>query len=904
MNALRRIRRQAGSLSLPMLIALMFLLPPLLPAQNVPFTSNGIMTVTGVLPVYNGPYVIQQSDYGFFWLDTSTLLPGHVQAVSKCISSLPPSDSGLYILGDCNSITSISSSGNTVVARLFGGQCGAQTRGCGGPRDNGHFRFTFGLGTWDYKGDLGEIPDSTDTADPLGRTWSIDPTDFTGLNFVWHSSGIPNSPPFADAFGINLSAGDRADKSNYYGDKWQLKDVSSGATSVIWDFNYAGAFAADETGPKSTEGTVVGYFPCDPAGAIHGDIRSGANCRQSLGLTNPPAAAGYGFALRSANSFGTSTNTYISAALSVACPQASIAGYAGATGTCAKTGGTLTMPTGGNADARSSKGNLNEASFSWTFSFPSGPPATAAGPVVPMPNGASAFALTIAFPGGYQATASGAVMLTPSLVAAFSTQSPVTRGSPFILANEMEKAPTTTLNSVDSLINPGGCGPLSAMSPNPLASSFLAVGGLASVTAPNSVGSYCIYLRYNYTEGGSPASQIVSRPLTVTDWSPSPSIVVSLDSAGAQPAFFFGGTFYLTAGTSYYLFDEEPAPPADTRYPGAQWSLASPSGETALGSTATQVLGPVRFSRVCAAGCSLKLAVATATRQIAVNIASCASDATTLCVNGGRFQVLATWTTAEGHSGAGQAVALTADTGYFWFFAPGNLEIIVKVVDGREYNSRFWVFAGGLTDVDVVMTVLDTQTGIAKTYHNPQGTAFQPIQDTGTFLASATFDPGPDAASPFAAGSSASSEEPEHPASATELPNAPSTLSLWRPGDSSAEALCTANTTTLCLNKGRFTVQVQWTTPDGTTGAGQAVFLTGDTGYFWFFNSDNVEMVVKVLNGCGYDSSYWTFAGGLTDIQVVMTVTDTQTGATRAYTNPQRTAFQPIQDTSAFASCP
>jgi len=884
---------------------MMLFLPRLSMAQNVSVTVDGVVgLINGQPAIYSGRYVLQMTEYGFFWVDTAALSGGHVQAVSKCVSGFPPSETGFYVLADCNSITNVSASGNLAVVRMTSGQCGAQSAGCGGPRDDGHWRFTFGLGTWDYKGDLGEIPDSTDTADPLGRTWSIDAADSSGRNFVWHSSGVPSSPPFADAVGVNLSAGQRADKTNYYGDKWQLKDVSSGATSVTWDFNYTGTFAADETGPKAAEGTVVGYFPCDPSGVPQGDIRSGASCRQSLGLTNPPAAAGYRFALRSANSYGTSTNTYVSAALSVACPQASIAGYSGSTGICVKTGGTLTLPTGGNADASGSKGNLAEASFVWTFTFPSGPPATAAGPVVPMPNGASAFTLTIAFPGGYQATASGAVALTPSLVAAFSTQKPVVRGSRFIVANEMEKAPTTTLNSVDSLINPGACGPLSAMPPNPLASSFLVVGGLASVTAPNSVGNYCVFLRYNYTEGSSPASQIVSRPLTVTDWSPSPSIGVYLDSARTQPAPFFGGTLYLTAGTNYYLFDEEPAPPPGTPYPGAQWLLASPSGETALGTTATQVLGPVKFSRVCAAGCSLKLAVSTATRQIAVNIASCASDATTLCVNGGRFQVLATWTTADGHSGAGQAVALTGDTGYFWFFAPNNVEIVVKVVDGRTINSRFWVFAGGLTDVDVVMTVLDTRTGIAKTYHNPQGSAFQPIQDTGTFLASATFDPGRDSASPFAAGSSASRAKPEHPASGTELLNAPSALPLTQAGDSSVESLCTANTTTLCLNKGRFEVHVQWTTPDGTTGAGQAVSLTGDTGFFWFFSPDNVEMVVKVLNGCGYNSSYWTFAGGLTDVQVAMTVTDTQTGATRTYTNPQRTAFQPIQDTSAFASCP
>ena len=62
-------------------------------------------------------------------------------------------------------------------------------------------------------------------------------------------------------------------------------------------------------------------------------------------------------------------------------------------------------------------------------------------------------------------------------------------------------------------------------------------------------------------------------------------------------------------------------------------------------------------------------------------------------------------------------------------------------------------------------------------------------------------------------------------------------------------------------------------------------------------------MVVKVLNGCGVDSNYWVFAGGLTNVQVVMTVTDTQTGAVKTYTNPQGQSFLPIQDTLAFA-CP
>ncbi|HKH44754.1 MAG TPA: hypothetical protein VKM72_08830, partial [Thermoanaerobaculia bacterium] len=115
---------------------------------------------------------------------------------------------------------------------------------------------------------------------------------------------------------------------------------------------------------------------------------------------------------------------------------------------------------------------------------------------------------------------------------------------------------------------------------------------------------------------------------------------------------------------------------------------------------------------------------------------------------------------------------------------------------------------------------------------------------------------------------------------------------------------CTENATTLCLNNGRFQVRATFRTASGQTGNAQVVRLTSDTGYLWFFSPSNVEAVVKVLNGCGFNSHYWVFAGGLTNVRTVITVTDTETGATKTYINPQNTAFQPIQDTSAFATCP
>ncbi|HSF42941.1 MAG TPA: PQQ-dependent sugar dehydrogenase [Thermoanaerobaculia bacterium] len=108
----------------------------------------------------------------------------------------------------------------------------------------------------------------------------------------------------------------------------------------------------------------------------------------------------------------------------------------------------------------------------------------------------------------------------------------------------------------------------------------------------------------------------------------------------------------------------------------------------------------------------------------------------------------------------------------------------------------------------------------------------------------------------------------------------------------------------LPLRSGRFQVAVSWKTPEGQAGAGHAVPLTADSGLFWFFNQANIELIVKVLDGCGVNNHYWVFAGGLTDVEATVVVTDTTTGASRTYTNPQGTAFKPVQDTQAFASCP
>lgn len=282
--------------------------------------------------------------------------------------------------------------------------------------------------------------------------------------------------------------------------------------------------------------------------------------------------------------------------------------------------------------------------------------------------------------------------------------------------------------------------------------------------------------------------------------------------------------------------------------------------------------------------------IAGRTASIDIGEASCQQSATDLCLNDERFRVSVDWSDFEGNSGTGQAVSLTPDTGFFWFFDEANVELVIKVLDACSFANSFWVFAGGLTNVAAEITVTDTATGQVRAYSNTLGSPFQPVQDTAAFQTCGALGrivPWPKQLSDGVL------EELE----AMALRPSPNLARAAQPGTG-----CTGGPV-LCVNQARFTVSVDYATPQGDSGAGQAVQLTGDTGYFWFFSPDNVEMVIKVLDACSFSNHFWVFAGGLTDVEATVTVTDTETGASTVYSNPLGTPFQPVQDTAAFMTC-
>ena len=112
----------------------------------------------------------------------------------------------------------------------------------------------------------------------------------------------------------------------------------------------------------------------------------------------------------------------------------------------------------------------------------------------------------------------------------------------------------------------------------------------------------------------------------------------------------------------------------------------------------------------------------------------CSSQPGVLCLNGGRFQASVSWAFSEPipYQGRGQTVPLTADTGAFWFFTANNIELVVKVVDGRAANGKFWVFIGALTDGQWVVQIRNIETGQIRFYQNVEGLLMS-LSDTAAF---------------------------------------------------------------------------------------------------------------------------------------------------------------------------
>ncbi len=288
----------------------------------------------------------------------------------------------------------------------------------------------------------------------------------------------------------------------------------------------------------------------------------------------------------------------------------------------------------------------------------------------------------------------------------------------------------------------------------------------------------------------------------------------------------------------------------------------------------------------------------------------CAAGDHALCLSDNRFKVEAAWRKPNGETGSGRTLPLTADTGTFWFFRESNLEAVVKLLDGCGSNQRYWIFAAGLTNLYVDVMVTDTVTGQVEVYNNPQSTDFLPIQDTGSF---GGCDQAHDAA--FAEATHLRARESTAALRSQETVGDRGLRTLLRSLEGIELAAgaglevqprtgsCIPSSTALCLGQGRFRIDATFATGSGQSGSAHPFPLTDDTGYFWFFRETNVELLIKVLDGCSLNDRFWMFAAGLTNVEVDITITDTETGSSKTYRSPKGNSFDPILDSNALDTC-
>lgn len=274
-------------------------------------------------------------------------------------------------------------------------------------------------------------------------------------------------------------------------------------------------------------------------------------------------------------------------------------------------------------------------------------------------------------------------------------------------------------------------------------------------------------------------------------------------------------------------------------------------------------------------GCPQGICRDTATRQITVgdggNTGNCVPDDETLCLLDGRFQVSAHWRRSNGQTGVAHVYESFAGdrTGMFWFFSEDNVELITKSLDATQMpNPAYWFFYGGLSNVEYWIDVVDTVTGAEQEYHNLPGVICG-VADTDAF------DP-VDQPLPSTGGGAAT--VPRGGQGVFEV------SSITGAG---ASGTCVPSDTRLCLLDGRYAVEVDWINQHNgnAEGVGHAIPGTDRTGYFWFFNQDNVELVTKMLDPGAPFQHVWVFWGALSDVDYTIRVTDTVTQVEREYHN-------------------
>lgn len=122
--------------------------------------------------------------------------------------------------------------------------------------------------------------------------------------------------------------------------------------------------------------------------------------------------------------------------------------------------------------------------------------------------------------------------------------------------------------------------------------------------------------------------------------------------------------------------------------------------------------------------------------------------------------------------------------------------------------------------------------------------------------------------------------------------------------DGASDESCVPDDETLCLEDGRYALRGTWRDFQGRTGVFHSVPSTDGSGLFWFFDENSVEVLARVIDGCGLNDHRWVFFAATTNVAYTLEVTDLRTDTVRRYSNPLGTRAAATTDVAAFACTP
>ncbi len=249
------------------------------------------------------------------------------------------------------------------------------------------------------------------------------------------------------------------------------------------------------------------------------------------------------------------------------------------------------------------------------------------------------------------------------------------------------------------------------------------------------------------------------------------------------------------------------------------------------------------------------------------------------------------------------------ESGLLYFFDRDNAEVLVKVLDACAVNQYRWVFVAPVTDLAFNLRVNETETGKSWTHRNPRGgqtaltksdvrafpcdggagstAAGEPGGEgvTGVDLVAAGLPaapaPAPAATPPAALLSAASVIQPIGAGEATDCAPMP------------AMTLAGGYTVNMCVEYLK----------DGNPEVKEALDYGLDSrqsGLLYFFDRNNAEVLIKVLDGCDVNRHRWVFVAPVTDLAFNLSVVSPDGQAVWTHDNALGQTASAKSDVAAF----